>query len=158
MIHSHQILCVVFDSEFNFRQHISQVCKSCFYHIRDLRRIRRHLSISTAKTISTALISSRLHYCNSPLNNISKRVLASLLHLSNIYRQLRSSITQLIVPKTKPNFDKRAFSVAAPRARVWNELPITLKTSEAIAIFRKKFKIYLFQIAFQPLIFGCPSF
>ena len=31
---------------------------------------------------------------------------------------------------------KRAFSVAAPR--VWNELPITLKTSETIAIFRKK--------------------
>ena len=37
-------LGVVFDSEFNFRQHISQVCKSCFYHIRDLRRIRRHIS------------------------------------------------------------------------------------------------------------------
>ena len=36
---------VVFD--FNFRQHISQVCKSWFYHIRDLRRIRRH--IYTAK-------------------------------------------------------------------------------------------------------------
>ena len=25
-------LGVVFDSDFNFRQHISQVCKSCFYH------------------------------------------------------------------------------------------------------------------------------
>ena len=62
--------------------------------------------------------------------------LASLLHLSNIPRQLRSSISQLIVPKTKLNLGKRAFSVAAPR--VWNELPITLKTSETIAIFRKK--------------------
>ena len=43
-------LGVVFDSNFNFRQHISQVCKSCFYHLRDLRRIQRHISISTAKT------------------------------------------------------------------------------------------------------------
>ena len=188
-------LGVVFDSDFNFRQHISQVCKSCFYHIRDLRRIRRHISISAAKTISTALISSRLDYCNSLLNNIAKRdlaklqrvqhclarvvlraprisaslpllkqlywlpvsyrinfklstltyralsiqqspYLASLLHLSNIPRQLRSSISQqLIVPKTKLNLCKRAFSVAAPR--VWNELPVTLKTSETIAIFRK---------------------
>ena len=25
-------LGVVFDRDFNFRQHISQVCKSCFYH------------------------------------------------------------------------------------------------------------------------------
>ena len=67
-------LGVIFDSDFNFRQHISQVCKSCFYHI----RIRRHISISTAKTISTALISSRLDYCNSLLNNIAKRDLAKL--------------------------------------------------------------------------------
>ena len=29
-------LGVVFDSDLNFRQHISQVCKSCFYHIHDL--------------------------------------------------------------------------------------------------------------------------
>ena len=42
----------------------------------------------------------------------------------------------LIVPETKLNLGKRAFSVAAPR--VWNELPITLKTSETIATFRKK--------------------
>ena len=38
--------------------------------------------------------------------------------------------------KTKLNLGKRAFSVAA--RRVWNELPITLKTSETIAIFLKK--------------------
>ena len=63
--------------------------------------------------------------------------LASLLHLSNIHRQLRSSISQqLIVPKTKCNLGKRASSVTAPR--VSNELPITLKTSETIAIFKKK--------------------
>ena len=181
-------LGVGFDSDFNFRQHISQVFKSCFYHIRDLRRIPHHISISTAKTISTVLISSRL---GSLLNNISKRYLAklqrvqhclarvvlmaprlspslpllkqlhwlpvsyrinfklstlstqqppylaSLLYLSNIPRQLRSSISQLIVPKTKLNLGKRAFSVVAPR--VWNELPITLKTSDN-----------LFQIAFPP--------
>ena len=30
---------VVFDSSLKFRKHISQACKACFYHIRDLRRI-----------------------------------------------------------------------------------------------------------------------
>ena len=73
-------LAVVFDSDFNLRQHISQVCKSCFYHIRDLRGIRHHISISTAKTISTALISSRLDSCNSLLNNIAKTWLNSNEH------------------------------------------------------------------------------
>ena len=71
-------LGVVFDSDFNLRQHISQVCKSCFYHIRDLRGIRHHIYISTAKTISMAVISSRLDCCNSILNNIAKRDLAKL--------------------------------------------------------------------------------
>ena len=58
-------LGVVFDSDFSFHKHVSNICKSCFYHIRDLRRIRRHIPLSTAKTISNALISSRLDYCNS---------------------------------------------------------------------------------------------
>ena len=53
------------------------------YIIRDLRRIRHHISISTAKTISTVLISSRLDYCNSLLNNITKRNLAKLQQVQN---------------------------------------------------------------------------
>ena len=52
------------------------LCKSCFYNIRDLPRIRRHIPLSTAKTISNALISSRLDYCNSLLNNIAKQDLS----------------------------------------------------------------------------------
>ena len=87
MIHSHEILfrylSVVFDSDFNLRQHSSQVYKSCFYHIRYLRRIRRHISISTAKTITTALISGRLDYCNSLLSIIAKRDLAKLQRVQN---------------------------------------------------------------------------
>ena len=62
--------------------------------------------------------------------------LASLLRLSNIPRQLRSSISQLIVPKTRVNLGKRAFSLAT--SRVWNKLPITLKIYVTIAIFRTK--------------------
>ena len=63
---------VVFDNDFKFRQYISQVCKSCVDHIRDLRCIRRHISLSTTKTISTALISSRLDCSNSLLSNSAK--------------------------------------------------------------------------------------
>ena len=56
---------VVFDSNFSFDQYISQVCTSCFYHICDFCRIRRHLYLSSDKTISVALINSRPDYCNS---------------------------------------------------------------------------------------------
>ena len=55
-------LGVIFDSDFSFHKHISNICKSCFYHIRDLRRIRRHLPLSTAKTISNSLICCCTHH------------------------------------------------------------------------------------------------
>ena len=75
--------------------------------------------------------------------------LASLLHFSNIPRQLRSSTSQqLSIPRTKLNLVKRAFSVAAPI--IWNELPTTLKSCESLASFRKNLKTYLFKIAFSP--------
>ena len=50
---------VVFDSGLNFRKQISQTCMACFYHIRDLRRIRKNLSLDLAKQIAVALVS---HY------------------------------------------------------------------------------------------------
>ena len=74
-------LGVVFDSDLSFHKHVSNICKSCFYHIRDLRRIRRHIPLSTAKTISNSLISSRLDYCNSLINNIVKKDLSKLMIL-----------------------------------------------------------------------------
>ena len=63
-------LYVIFNSDFCFPQYIPKVRRSCFYDKRDFRLIRYHLS--TAKTLSVALIDSRLDYCNSLLNNIAK--------------------------------------------------------------------------------------
>ena len=83
--------------------------------------------------------SSNISVCQPPY-------LASLLHFSNVPRQLRSSTSQqLSIPRTKLNLGKRAFSVAAPI--IWNELPTTLKSCESLASFRKNLKTYLFKIA-----------
>ena len=57
-------LGVLFDSSLIFQKHISQTCRACFYHIRDLRRIRKSLSLDLAKQIAVALVSSKLDYCN----------------------------------------------------------------------------------------------
>ena len=58
-------LAVIFDKRFIFHAHILTVCSSCFYHIRDLQHIRRHLDLENAILFATALVSSRLDYCNS---------------------------------------------------------------------------------------------
>ena len=65
-------LGVIFDKNFSFRSHISAICSSCIYHIRDLRRIRRHLYLDSAKLLANALVSSRLDYCNSLLSGIAE--------------------------------------------------------------------------------------
>ena len=60
-------LGVAFDPAFSFKKHVLNICRSAFYHIRDLGRIRIHLNKDTAISLANALVSSRLAYCNSLL-------------------------------------------------------------------------------------------
>ena len=56
-------LGVVFDSNFSFSDHVSQVIKSTRVHVRDLYRIL--LDLNTSVLLANALVRSRLDYCNS---------------------------------------------------------------------------------------------
>ena len=76
-------LGITFGNNFNFRQHISQLCRCCFYHIRELRRICRYLPLSVAKTIATSFVSSRLDYCNSLYHNIALKDVMKLQRVQN---------------------------------------------------------------------------
>jgi hypothetical protein len=58
-------LGVVFDSNLYLSGHISSIAKSCLSNIRDFRRIRSILDHITARNIATALVHSKLDYCNS---------------------------------------------------------------------------------------------
>ena len=71
-------LAVIFCKNFTFRSHISAVCSSCFCHMQHLLRIRCHLDLDSAKLLATALVSSRLDYCNSLLYGIADIDLARL--------------------------------------------------------------------------------
>ena len=77
-------LGVFFDSGLNFRQHISQVSSSCFYHIRYLKRIRKKsLPLTLAKQIAVALVTSKLDYCDSLLHKIPAKDLQKLQRVQN---------------------------------------------------------------------------
>lgn len=64
-------LGVTIDSTMSFDKHVDNVCKASFCHIRALRRIRKLLTTSDLKTVATAIVSSRLDYCNSLLFGIT---------------------------------------------------------------------------------------
>jgi len=76
-------LGVTSDNDFNFRKHISLTCRSCLYHIVDLHRIRRCISLSVAKTVATALITSRLNFCNSLYYSIASKDILKLQYVQN---------------------------------------------------------------------------
>jgi len=79
-------LGVAFDGEFIFRKLISLTCCCSFYHIHDLSRIRRYISLSVTKTIA-----SRLHYWNSLLYIIPSK---DILKLRCIQNRLASVVTR----------------------------------------------------------------
>ena len=59
------------------------MCRSCYYHFRDLRRICKHLDISTATGLANALVSSRLDYCNSLFFAASNELLVKMQRVQN---------------------------------------------------------------------------
>ena len=89
-------LGVVFDSSLNFRKHISQTFRACFHHIRDLRRIRKSLSLDLAKQIAVALFSSKLDYCNSLFYIIPEKDIARLQRVQSDYIGFLSSFAFIL--------------------------------------------------------------
>ena len=88
-------LGVVFDRHMSMSNHITSLCKSTYWQIRNINRIRRFIDFDTCANTVRALILSRLDYCNLLLNNITQKDLTRLQKLQNecarlIYQQLRS--------------------------------------------------------------------
>ena len=65
-------LGVTFDSGNTFTSRTTKVCLACYYHLNDLRHIRKFLNPVTAALLANSMISSQLDYCNSLLYGVSK--------------------------------------------------------------------------------------
>ena len=76
-------LRVQFDSIFSFEEHIKNICKSSFYHLRNIAKIRKYLSQDTCEILVHAFISSKLDHCNSLLHGLPKYLLARLQAVQN---------------------------------------------------------------------------
>src|SRR6218665_154794 len=55
-------LGVTVDNKLTFQQHITNLCKFCFYHIRAIRHIRSALTKNMSQTTACSLVSSHLDY------------------------------------------------------------------------------------------------
>src|SRR6218665_1164311 len=75
-------LGVTFDPHLSFSNHISNLSRSCFMHIRD-SRIRPMLDFKTASTIATSIVHSKLDYCNSLFLNLDSSQIHRLQLIQN---------------------------------------------------------------------------
>ena len=67
---------------------VSSICKSAFFQIRRVSRIRKFLTIPAAKTIVHSLIASRLDYCNSALVGLPDCDISKLQSAQNVAARL----------------------------------------------------------------------
>jgi hypothetical protein len=71
-------LGVMIDSELSMRQHVSQVARACFFHLRRLRSIRAQLGRDVTANLVAVLVLSRLDHCNAVLAQLPASTLAPL--------------------------------------------------------------------------------
>ena len=68
----------IFDTTMSMLPHVNNVCKSAFYHLHTISRIRKYLSTQTTEILIHAFITSKLDHCNSLLHKVPKNVIKKL--------------------------------------------------------------------------------
>jgi len=87
-VHVVRDLGIYIDDELTMMQHVGKVTGACFYHLRRLRQIRRHVSNVLITQLIYACVTSRLDYCNSVLACLPARTIAPLQRVRNAAARL----------------------------------------------------------------------
>ena len=74
---------VIFNNSLSMLPHVTAVCKSSFFHLRNIVKIRKFLSHDACKTLIHAFITARIDYCNSLLYGQPKCILKHLQSVLN---------------------------------------------------------------------------
>ena len=61
-----------FDDQLTMAVHITKICAAAFYHLHNIRRIRKYLLMGAAATLIHSFFSSRTAYRNSLLYGLPK--------------------------------------------------------------------------------------
>ena len=76
-------LGVILDGALKMNAHITSVTRSCFYHLRRIRQVKRCLNERCLRVLVQALVMSRIDYCNAVLAGlpaVALHPLTAVLH------------------------------------------------------------------------------
>ena len=83
-----RLLGVIIAADLGLDRHVSNVCKTCFIWLRQLRRVRGSLDTESIKTLVHAFVTSRVDYSNSVLSSVPKKIMDKLQHVQNAAARL----------------------------------------------------------------------
>ena len=66
-------LGVILDQDLSFNSRIKQVCRTSFFHLLNISKIRNMLTLSDAEKLIHAFVTSRVDYCNSLLSGCQEQ-------------------------------------------------------------------------------------
>ena len=72
-----------FNERFSMETHITKACGAAFYHLHNIRRIRKYLSQDIAETLIHAFVTSRIDYCNSLLFGLPSYQISKIQRVQN---------------------------------------------------------------------------
>merc|ERR1712110_1242168 len=76
-------LGVHIDSELSMEKHVNQLCKSAYFEISKIAKIRPYIDTKASQTLASSFILSRLDYCNSLLSGITQERINKLQRIQN---------------------------------------------------------------------------
>ncbi len=76
-------LGVIFDNHMNLKSQVNNMCKTGYFHVRNLANIRKYLDKDTANIAAHAFITSNLDYGNSLLYGIAQNLIDKLQRVQN---------------------------------------------------------------------------
>ncbi len=76
-------LGVLFDSNLSFESHVSSICKTAFFHLNNISKLRPMLSMSNAVMLIHAFMTSRLDYWNALLGGCCACLINKLQMVQN---------------------------------------------------------------------------
>ena len=107
------------DPQLNFEAHIKHLCKTSFFHLRNISKLRSTLTLPDAEKLIHAFISSRLDYCNALFIGIPNKNLQRLQYIQNCAARILMRV--------------RKYDHITPTLRSLHWLPIAYRTQFKIS-------------------------
>ena len=78
-----KLLGVHFDSRLDFDHHVKSLCRTAWFHLRNISRIRKCLSDAACERLIYAFVSSKIDYCNSLLYGLTRSRVSKIQSIQN---------------------------------------------------------------------------